>query len=333
MTPLILLVGFLGAGKTTFLKTMLPELSKHGLDPHVIINDYQNARVDAGLLEGLAKEITPISGSCVCCGSRDELLGALEQFEHAPGRVMVLECNGTTDSEELIELLSLEPGLAHFTLPVQVSIIDGKRWQKRFWHNGLERDQARTANFICITRADEISESRLADVEKSLSEIRVTPERTTAQSMAKVIQAISNEAGAATSREITSPEHDHGDHDHDHGHHHHHHDDAHDHHHGHSHSAHHFASMQVALPDVVNQGAMDTLLESLPREVIRAKGLARLDSSPDDYHVFQYVDGGAETQWLPIGRETRIEQPLILFIGPSLPEDALRERVAGLGAA
>ncbi len=47
MTPLVLLVGFLGAGKTTYLRALIPALTAEGLQPHVIINDYQNARVDA----------------------------------------------------------------------------------------------------------------------------------------------------------------------------------------------------------------------------------------------------------------------------------------------
>ena len=40
----------------------------------------QCAKVDAELLRGLVASVLPISGSCVCCGSREELLGALENF-------------------------------------------------------------------------------------------------------------------------------------------------------------------------------------------------------------------------------------------------------------
>jgi hypothetical protein len=54
----------------------------------------------------------------------------------------------------LIELLSLAPELEQFAQPIQVSVIDGKRWQKRFWHNGLELDQAKTANHLFVSRTD-----------------------------------------------------------------------------------------------------------------------------------------------------------------------------------
>lgn len=49
MTPLIIIVGFLGSGKTTYLKKLLPLLSNLGIEPHVIINDYENASIDAEL--------------------------------------------------------------------------------------------------------------------------------------------------------------------------------------------------------------------------------------------------------------------------------------------
>jgi G3E family GTPase len=103
MTPLVLLVGIFGAGKTTLLMGLLPLLRNRGIEPHVVINDYQNAQVDAEQLRGLATEISAISGDCVCCGSREELLAQLEKFEHVPGCLVLVETNGTTDNEMLIE--------------------------------------------------------------------------------------------------------------------------------------------------------------------------------------------------------------------------------------
>lgn len=143
MTPLILVVGFLGSGKTTFLKNLMPALALAELRPTLLINDYQNARVDAAQFQDFAEEVKALSGDCVCCGSRDELFSFLHEFQHAPGRVMIVETNGTTDSAHLIESLALDPGLKKFSLPIQLSIIDGKRWQKRFWHNSSSANRPR----------------------------------------------------------------------------------------------------------------------------------------------------------------------------------------------
>ncbi len=328
MTPLILLAGFLGAGKTTCLQRLLPALREVGLDPHVIINDYQNARVDAQLLDGLAASILPISGSCVCCGSREELLGAMESFDHQPERILVVEANGTTDTEELIELLSLEPGLRRFTLPVQISLIDAKRWQKRFWHNALERDQVRTASYLQISRLDEVSPARREHVEKSLTDLGIHAPRPSAPELATLLAALTADTAALPDRAAFAHAHDCecGDPDHHHGHDH---DHVHD-HTNHDHTAHHFASLQVALPALVSRAALEAFLDALPETVIRAKGVVRLDDSPEDYHVFQKVDRFDGAQLLPIGKTSRLAEPLAVFIGPEIPEDTIRAGVAAL---
>lgn len=120
MTPLIVIVGFLGAGKTTFLQNLVPALGAEGLSPSLLINDYQNARIDAERFRGVIDEVTALNGDCVCCGSRDELLAALEQFEHRTGRVLLLETNGTTDSEQLLETLAFNKDIKRFTPPIQL---------------------------------------------------------------------------------------------------------------------------------------------------------------------------------------------------------------------
>jgi G3E family GTPase len=116
MTPFVLLAGILGSGKTTFLKVLLPLPKEQGVVPWVIINDHQNAEVNAEQLAALVDRVEAISGSCVCCSSRDDLVKALEAFEHGESRVVILETNGTTDSEELIEMSSVDSGLHKFSL-------------------------------------------------------------------------------------------------------------------------------------------------------------------------------------------------------------------------
>ena len=327
MTPLVLFVGFLGSGKTTFLKNVLPQLRQRGLEPCVIINDYQNAKVDAEQLRDLAAEIGAISGDCVCCGSKDELLSTLEKFQHGPNRIVLIETNGTTDSEQLIEMLSLEPELKKFSLPIQLSVIDGQRWQKRFWHNALEREQARTASHIFLSRTDPVAEKRVAEVEKSLAEHHIRGRRVTLEQFADELVVLNQEA--ATGGERASSHKCGCGHDHDHGHHHHdehEHEHGHEHgrHHHHNHGEHHFASMELGLPEFVASKTFTKMLEGLPDEVIRAKGIVRFKETPEEYFIFQKVDRTDTPQFFPAGKTPKVTTPLILFIGPNLPEEKLR---------
>lgn len=315
MTPLVLVVGFLGSGKTTFLKNLMPALAVEALAPELIINDYQNARIDAEQFRDLVAEVKALSGDCVCCGSRDELLEALRDFKHESGKVMIIETNGTTDSVQLIEALALDPSLKKFSPPIQLSVIDGKRWQRRFWHNALEREQARTASHIHISRGDSVSADRMEAVLDSLRECGVRGTRTDSVSFAKNLSRVSATAGE--------------DHIHEHpagcaGEHHTHTPSAHD------HEAYHFSSCEIPLPTVLERKAFDALMADLPEEVLRAKGLVVFDDAPGEYFVFQKVGSDDETRFFPVGREPRVKTPLLLLIGPSLPVEALRERVAGL---
>ncbi len=367
-TPLILVVGFLGAGKTTFLQALVLALNKVGLKASIFINDYQNARIDAERFRGLADSVTALNGDCVCCSSRTELLAALEKFQHEPGRVLLIETNGTTDSELLLETLAFAPALKKFTPPVQFSVIDGQRWQRRFWHNTLERDQVRTANYLYISRTDTIPPERFQVVEKSLAELGIHARRTEPAAFASEIASLPDSdysacSGFSNAQEL-SHQHDHSDHDHsDHDHSDHEHSDHehsdhehsdhehsdhehsdhehsdhehsdHEHsdheHSDHRHSRHHFASCEIPLPASVSKQDFENLLSSLSEDVLRTKGLVVLREDPGEYQVFQKVGHDGRVQYFPIGRNPTLRDPVALFIGPQLPVEELRKMISDL---
>jgi G3E family GTPase len=313
--PLILFVGFLGAGKTTFLQALVPALHGVGLKPSLLINDYQNARIDAERFRGLADSVTALNGDCVCCSSRDELLAALENFQHEPDRVLLIETNGTTDSEQLLETLAFAPALKNFTPPIQLSIIDGQRWQRRFWHNALERDQVRTATHLFISRTDTIPAARLDIVKKSLADLGIHALPTDPTTFAQEIATLPEPPDSACSGHSHAEEHSHA-HDHSHS------------DHDHDHSEHHFASCEIPLPAEVSKAAFEKFLSSLPEEVLRAKGLVVLREEPGEFQIFQKVGHDGPVQFFPIGQHPTLRDPVALFIGPRLPVEDLRANLA-----
>ncbi len=273
MIPLILISGFLGAGKTTLLKALLPQLVEQGVRPHVVLNDYMNARVDAATLGEYTRLVTPISGTCVCCGSQEELIDSLVIADKSPESIALLEANGTADTLQLIEILSAKQALSGYSLPIQINVIDAKRWQKRHWHNKLERSQVESAGYLYITRKETISEKRYDQVEIETRVLApramvVTDPKTIGDALIDLVRDVPNlpprrfEAEKQTGQKAVGHEHHH-----EHGHHHHH-------HHGHNHAAHHFASLELPLPPNLTRKALHSFLEKLPPEVLRAKGIA-----------------------------------------------------------
>ena len=157
--PLVLFTGILGAGKTTFLRTLLPVLNRLGIPARVVINDYHNAAVDAATLAHLTDEVTAVSGSCVCCDSRDELFDALAKAAGRTGEVLLVETNGTTDTLDLLAKFA-DDGRTRGLCLLQVSLVDCERWQTDHWQQELEASQLQTASHVVFSRAKRGSQRR-----------------------------------------------------------------------------------------------------------------------------------------------------------------------------
>ena len=74
--PIIVLVGFLGAGKTTVLKHLIVKVFKRIMGSFfVILNDYENAAIDSQQFLSFLEpnQIQALSGSCICCSGINEL--------------------------------------------------------------------------------------------------------------------------------------------------------------------------------------------------------------------------------------------------------------------
>ena len=335
MVPLVILVGFLGSGKTTFLRRLVPVLSEQGLRPHVIINDFQNARLDAAGFQSLAEEVVAIHGSCVCCGSFEELIDSLSHLQVEAGSVVLLESNGVTDSLNLIENLSIRPECRRFTKPMQISLVDSKFWQQRHWNNVLEVEQLKPASFVYLTKTELVPEER---VEEVLDGVRMQAPYAEIADFATLAEVLKDLAGANRNEGVLEVsgggqdhhhEHHHHSHSHDHGHHSHddehdHEDDhghVHDHKHNHDHERYHFSSWEFPLAAAVREADFRDLLLQLPDQVIRAKGIIQFQDEPGEKFIFHLVGKDISIQRIEGGIEF---EPFIICVGGTLPVEALK---------
>ena len=321
MTPLIVFIGFLGAGKTTLLRGLLPHLNAAGLKPQVILNDYQNARVDAFTLRDRVESIVPISGNCVCCGSRDEMFDALAAAQLNPNSVMLMEANGTADAAQLIDLLSCDLRAVRYALPWQLAVVDAQRWQRREEYNELETLQLKTATHLYLSHTNNHDAARDDQVMAAVSELNPAATWVSLETFASEVIQLSADASKLPPRVLRSL--DHSVHGHGHGH-----DHAHDQHL----ATHHFASMELPLPDGWERSKLEAFLQALPPEVIRAKGLVRLAGQRDEYTVFDYL-GADRRITLRSYTATPHVASLFLAIGPHLPREAIQAALSRLSPA
>jgi G3E family GTPase len=75
----ILVAGFLGAGKTTLMATVAERLMSQGKRVGLITNDQADNLVDTALLNERHLPVQEVSGGCFCC-KFDDLLGAMDRL-------------------------------------------------------------------------------------------------------------------------------------------------------------------------------------------------------------------------------------------------------------
>src|ERR1700741_326014 len=85
--PVTVVTGFLGAGKTTLVRSFLATPEGHGTA--VIINEYGAIGIDDALVRGSTDEVTLLGNGCLCCNTRSDLQIALRNLvaERSQGTV------------------------------------------------------------------------------------------------------------------------------------------------------------------------------------------------------------------------------------------------------
>jgi G3E family GTPase len=164
---LTVLGGFLGSGKTTWLRHQL----HHGLlaDAFVIVNEAAETSVDDALLSRSA-ELAVVAGGCACCDARAELVALLRSIcdrrvsgeGRRPDRI-VIETSGLADPGPIVEAIRADPMLAyHIVISEIVVAVDAVYGLEQLRQEPLSRRQMELADRLIVTKLDKTAAAGLA---------------------------------------------------------------------------------------------------------------------------------------------------------------------------
>ena len=112
MSRLYLITGFLGAGKTTFLKNFIRLFS--GQRIQLIVNEFGKEGVDGALLSDLGAYLREISGGSVFCACRmDQFEKVLRDSAAEKPDVILVEASGLSDPTGVRRLFSQTDRFPH----------------------------------------------------------------------------------------------------------------------------------------------------------------------------------------------------------------------------
>ena len=269
MTKIDIISGFLGAGKTTFIKKLLKEAIA-GEKVVLIENEFGEIGIDGGFLQDAGIEIREMNSGCICCSLVGDFGKSLEEVlkTYTPDRV-IIEPSGVGKLSDVMKAVCDVAGEIDVTLNGSITVVDAQKC-KMYMKNFGEffNNQIENAGMIVLSRTDIADADKVAKAVEMIHEknekavIVTTPiDQLTGAQLLEIIEQPMDDMAAELLEEMKHHHHDHHehhhhehdehctcgchDHDHDehctcgcHDHEHEHDHDHHEHHHHHDHDEH-----------------------------------------------------------------------------------------------
>lgn len=158
--PLVILSGFLGAGKTTRLNRWLkdPALA----ETLVIINEFGEVGLDHLLVEEAPGDVVLLAAGCLCCSVRGDLVATLEDLLRRRDnhrirffRQVLIETTGLADPLPILQAVLQHPYLSRrFRIAGLVTLIDAVHGAETLAAHGEARRQVALADRLLVTKTD-----------------------------------------------------------------------------------------------------------------------------------------------------------------------------------
>lgn len=250
MTKIDIISGFLGAGKTTFIKKMLEEVFS-GEKVVLVENEYGEVGIDGGFLKDSGIEIKELNSGCICCslvGDFNRSLNEVIETYH-PDRILI-EPSGVGKLSDVMSSVKDMEKNHDVKLNALVTVANAMKATKQMKAFGeFFNNQIENATTVVLSRTQNMKEEKLELCVKEIQKLNpkaaiiTTPwDSISGEQILKVIEqqdSLMQEMMKEYEEHHHDHEHEHH-HDHDHDHEHEHHDDhdhdhEHEHHHDHNH--------------------------------------------------------------------------------------------------
>lgn len=242
--PVVILSGYLGAGKTTWINRLLSTTRDRLV---VIVNDFGSVNIDAALIAQQHDDTIELTNGCVCCaigGSLADVMLDISDRELQPDAV-IIECSGVADPSAV----AANAYLGGFHLAAIITLVDAVNWSDTAHHSLVHETfwrQIDSADLLALSKLDAIDGESENELRRALQDRRPTTPQVPAHSISpEQLLSFSSHIPPELSTPLIGP---------------------------------HFSTTLLDIDPQLTSSELRDLIASLPSEVIRVKGIVQLNS-------------------------------------------------------
>ncbi|MGI9616448.1 MAG: CobW family GTP-binding protein [Acidimicrobiales bacterium] len=240
--PMTLLAGYLGAGKTTLLNELLAVTDR---PIAVLVNDVGEINIDAALIRRRNADTIELTDGCVCCSLSDGFASAIDGLRARPEPPdhVVVELSGIAEPGRVVPWSRS----AGFRLDGVVTLVDPLNLRERLADPLTAHTvttQVTDADVVVVTKLDLVDADDAAEIERTIAGLSpgVPIVRTDRGGAAGLLRIGGRRSTTTTLPEPTLF-------------------DRHE-------------TAMIDLPRQTDEAELNTILDALPPNVVRAKGIA-----------------------------------------------------------
>lgn len=262
--PVLLVTGFLGAGKTTLVNRILQQADDRRIA--AVVNDFGAINIDAELIAGAEDGVVSLANGCICCSLEGDLLRTLANLLRRSPRpeAIVIETSGVADPEDIIRNL-MDPVIWREAPLETVLCVADAASPEADLGDPLLLSQLRAADLVALSKGDLVGRPALDARRLALSQVnrRATFVEATGDDIP--LDLVFPEIGAARQR-TTRPKRP---------------------------SVDRFESFGWTSSELISLAGFQQTIGQLAPRLVRAKGLLETMEKPDCRYLFQLAGGKA----------------------------------------
>jgi G3E family GTPase len=169
--PVVIVGGYLGAGKTTLMNHVLRNAG--GRRIAVLVNDFGEVNIDADLIEGATSGLISLSGGCLCCSFGDDLPGTLQSLALGNDKVdvVLIELSGVALPAPVARSIKLARGVEVAGTLVLADASSIQRQCDDTYVGETVRQQLCDADWILLNKSDLVTAVTASALPSWLAEV------------------------------------------------------------------------------------------------------------------------------------------------------------------